>query len=111
VARNSRKFDRVNANLPIRVDNGAAGITRDLSPTGLYFVLDSGVAVNQNITFTLDFETPTGRLQLNGTAEVIRVEDAHGKTGVGARIVESRLERAQDDEERGRETQASAKAR
>ena len=89
--RNSRKFDRVNADLPIRVDNGASGITRNLSPTGLFFVLESGFELNQRITFTLDFDTPTGRLQLNGTAEVVRVEDAHGKTGVGARIVESRL--------------------
>ena len=95
--RNSRKFDRVNADLPIRVDNGASGTTRNLSPTGLFFVLESGFEINQRITFTLDFDTPTGRLQLNGTAEVVRVEDAHGKTGVGARIVESRLERAPDE--------------
>ena len=98
MARNSRKFDRVNANLPIKLDSGAAGTTRNLSPTGLYFVLEAGLEVSQHISFTLDFETPTGPLQLNGTAQVVRVEDAHGKLGVGARIVESRLERASDDE-------------
>ena len=107
--RNSRKFDRVSADLPIRVDNGASGITRNLSPTGLFFVLDAGFEVNQRITFTLDFDTPTGRLQLNGTAEVVRVEDAHGKTGVGARIVESRLERAPEELDQG--TEASVKTR
>jgi hypothetical protein len=101
MARNSRKFDRVNASLPIKVDHGAAGTTRNLSPTGLYFVLDSGLEIKQTITFTLDFDTPTGRLQLNGTAEVVRVEDAHGKTGIGARIVESRLERAAEEAEPG----------
>ena len=97
MARNSRKFDRVNANLPIKVGEGPGGTTRNLSPTGLYFVIDSGVESGQRITFSVDFDTPTGRLQLNGTAEVVRVEDAHGKTGVGARIVESRLERAADE--------------
>jgi len=109
VARNSRKFDRVNANLPIKVDNGAAGTTRNLSPTGLYFVLEPGVEVSQNITFTLDFETPTGKLQLNGTAEVIRVEDAHGKTGIGARIIESKLERAREEVGEGEKTPVKAR--
>ena len=102
--RNSRKFDRVNANLPIKVENGGAGTTRNLSPTGLYFVLESGLELNQRITFSLDFDTPTGRLQLNGTAEVVRVEDEQGKTGVGARIVESRLERASDEVNGGEAT-------
>ena len=101
--RNARKFDRVNANLPIKVGDGPSGTTRNLSPTGIYFVLDSGVANGQRINFSLDFDTPTGRLQLNGTAEVVRVEDAHGKTGVGARIVESRLERAPDEDVRSEE--------
>jgi hypothetical protein len=48
------------------------------------------------IHFTLEFDNPSGKLLLECSGEIVRVEKAGGKIGVAAKIVESRLERCTD---------------
>ena len=94
MSRPPRRHDRVNAVVPVRIENGAEGITRDLSPAGVYFVTAQELRAGESVRFTVEFDSPSGKLFLECSGEVVRVEDAAGKTGVAVRITESRLERS-----------------
>jgi hypothetical protein len=94
MATEPRQSQRVNAEVSVRLQNNASGITRDISPSGVYFVIDETVADGQPIRFTLEFEDPAGGvLHLNCSGHVVRVEESGGKRGVAVRIAESSLER------------------
>ena len=88
-----RAQQRVSAVLPVKVEGRAAGVTRDISPSGIYFETDQEMADGGTIHFTLEFDNPSGKLLLECSGEIVRVEKAGGKVGVAAKIVESRLER------------------
>lgn len=93
MSRPPRKHERVSAVVPVRLSDGGGGVTRDLSPAGVFFVVDQNMEAGQTLRFTLEFENPSGPLYLDCVGEVVRVEDSEGKRGVAVRIVESRLER------------------
>ena len=89
-----REFERVNAVIPVHIEGGGEGETRNLSPQGLFFVTDRDVRAGNNLRFTIEFASQAGTFHLDCVAEIVRVEDTEqGKIGVGARIIESRLER------------------
>jgi len=92
----ARRHDRIPAKAKVRLESGASGITRDMSPTGVYFVIDDWLEQGDTLPLTIDFSDstdPAGMLQLACTVEVVRVEDVGGKRGVAVAILESRLER------------------
>jgi len=91
-----RAQQRVSAVLPVKVDGKAAGVTRDISPSGIFFETDLDMTDGSSIHFTLEFDNPSGKLLLECSGEIVRVEKAGGKIGVAAKIVESRLERYGD---------------
>jgi|SRR5436190_23176936 len=94
-----RNHERVNAEVPVLTESGAKGITRDMSPTGVYFTVGERVRVGETIRFSMDFEAPLnvgGVFRLACVGTVTRVESRHGKTGVAVAITESTLERLRD---------------
>jgi hypothetical protein len=94
-----RKNERVNAEVPVLTERGAKGITRNLSPTGVYFTIAQHVRAGEKIRFSIGFEGPPhsgGLLHLVCVGTVIRVEDAKGMAGVAVAITESRLERGDE---------------
>lgn len=98
MAREPRQNDRVNAEVPVRLEDGTGGVTRNISPGGVYFVVDEKLSAGQSIRFSIEFTHPAGPadagvLHLDCVGSVVRVEEAHGKRGVAVKIVESRLER------------------
>jgi hypothetical protein len=93
MGRDSRKNERVNAVIPVRLEDGHDGITRDLSPAGVYFVTAEKLRDGEPIRFTLEFDNAMGKLYLDCSGQVVRVEDREGKVGVAVKITESRLER------------------
>ena len=94
MAAEPRRSERVNAEVKVRLEDRTSGITRDISPNGVYFVVAETLEEGQNIRFTLEFEDPGGGpLHLNCVGQVVRVEDAGGKRGVAVKIVEQKLER------------------
>lgn len=88
-----RAQQRVSAVLPVKVEGRPAGVTRDISPSGIYFETDVEMVGGSTITFSLEFDNPSGKLLLECSGEIVRVERAGGKIGIAAKIVESRLER------------------
>src|SRR5688572_33498852 len=95
-----RAQQRVSAVLPVKVEGKAAGVTRDISPSGIFVETDAEIASGSAIHFSLEFDNPSGKLLLECTGEVVRVERAGGKIGIAAKILESRLERASMDPEK-----------
>ena len=92
-----RAQQRVSAVLPVKLDGKAVGVTRDISPSGIFFETDADMADGSAIHFSLEFDNPSGKLLLECTGEIVRVERVGGKVGVAAKILESRLERATPD--------------
>ncbi len=91
-----RNNDRVNSKLRVRMADDVTGVTRDVSPSGVYFTVDQQLETGQTIHFTLEFDSPMGRgecLHLDCVGTVVRVEDDGLTRGAAVSIVESRLER------------------
>ena len=89
-----RRHQRVSSAIPFSLDDGSGAITRDLSPTGIYFETDGVLTVGSEIRFSLQFDNPSGDLLFQCVARVVRVRSENGKLGVGAQIVESQIHRA-----------------
>ena len=91
-----RESERVTTEVAVRVGDLISGVTRDISPSGVFFVIDEKLAPKQSIHFSIDFEDPTNNasvLHLECVGKVVRVEEVGGKCGVGVAITESHLER------------------
>src|SRR5215211_7312873 len=94
MAKEPRQSQRVNAEVPVRLEGSASGVTRDISPSGVYFVIGDKLEAGQQIRFSIEFDDPGGGiLFLDCVGKVVRVEEAGGKSGVAATITSSRLER------------------
>jgi hypothetical protein len=93
--RSGRQFVRVEAEVPVHLAGGGEATTRDLSPGGVYFVTEKEMVRGNSIRFTVEFENPGGTLYLDCVGEIVRIEEAGGKVGIAAKILESRLERKQ----------------
>ena len=96
MAKDWRKDDRVSAMLPVRFEDGGVGVTRNLSPTGVYFIVDESVVAGRPIRFSLEFTTGdaiSAELYLECVGQVVRVEPVGDKLGVAVSLTESHLER------------------
>jgi len=93
-----RAQQRVSAVLPVNVEGRVAGVTRDISPSGIFFETDMEMANGGSIHFALEFDNPSGKLLLRCSGEIVRVERSGGKVGVAAKIIESRMERLEGNE-------------
>ena len=91
--RAGREHKRLQAAVPVRLEDGTNGLTRDISPTGVFFVTDKKMEPGNSVHFTIEFDNPGGKFHLDCTGEIVRVERVDEKIGIAARITESRLER------------------
>ena len=97
---------RVSATLPVNLEGGAIGLTRDVSASGIFFEIDIENIPDSLISFTLEFEGPGGGMTLRCKAQVIRVEHppeesvpsvklsatVGKRVGIAAKIIESKFE-------------------
>lgn len=91
-----RRFERVQAAIPVHLEGGGEALSRDLSPGGIFFVTEERMQPGNAIHFTVEFDNPSGKLSLDCAGEIVRVERAGGKLGVAVRITDSRLERRKE---------------
>ena len=92
----SRNSERVSSQVRVRMADKVAGVTRDVSPSGVFFTIDRELAIGQVVTFTLEFDNPMGRgecLHLDCVGRVVRIEDDGSTRGAAVSITESHLER------------------
>ncbi len=78
--------------LPLALRDGGYGVTRDISAGGLYFLTDAELALGRSVDFEIDLELPGGPVRLVAQGQIVRIERRGRKTGVGVRLLESRLE-------------------
>jgi hypothetical protein len=67
--------------------NGVAGVTRNVSATGLYIVQDQQCYAGSRIDFWVDLDTPGGQLKLCCEGEVIRIERIDERFGIAVKIL------------------------
>ena len=82
-----RKEDREPITLPVQVSgDDVKGVTRDLSPSGVYFETSLKYHVGSVIKMTIDFDGPE-RMQLECEGTIVRVEGrGTDKLGVAVRM-------------------------
>ena len=89
--RNRRQEERVARELPM--DLGAApAVTRNISPSGMYFESDTPYVVGSEVHFSVDLDTPEGRRVLRCRGEITRIKPQGGRMGMAVRILESTVE-------------------
>jgi len=93
MSRQPRESERVDARVCVKLEDGSAGETRNLSPSGIYLVTDAQMRVGSGVRFSVEFQEVGGSFHLDCVGEIVRMESVEGKTGVGVRITQSRLER------------------
>ena len=92
-----RESERVSAEVRVLFPEGS-GITRDMSPSGVFILADEEFSVGQALRFSIEFDNPTGHgevLYLDCAGEVVRVEDGGDERGIAVKIHESHLERCE----------------
>jgi len=92
VAMEKRREERMSVTRPVRLDR-AAGVTRNISVSGVFFDADVDYAVGSKIIFAIELDGARGeKLELICRGEIVRVELRGSKACVAAKIVTSKLE-------------------
>ena len=89
-----RKEDRVSVSMPVNLAN-APCYTRDVSATGVFLEANAPFVAGDKINFSIEFDSPGGKLILKCNGEIVRVEERNGKAGVAVKIVDSIMESAE----------------
>lgn len=90
--REHRLEPREQVSLPLQLGGGLTGVTRDISATGLFIQTDSEQRVGGLIDVEIDLDTPGGPMKLRAQGQIVRIESHGGRTGVGVKLLNSRLE-------------------
>ena len=87
-----RTEPREAVNLSLKLGDGVSAVTRDISATGLFFETCSAQQVGNLINVEIDLDTPGGPMKLKAQGQIVRIESQDGRTGVGVKLLSSRLE-------------------
>jgi PilZ domain len=93
MVRNKRQEERVSRALPVKLGD-ADGTTLDVSATGVFFETNASLNVGNSVDFTVEFDSPNGKMVLNCVGTVVRVEPRDLRLGIAVKISESRMGRA-----------------
>jgi hypothetical protein len=86
-----RAEERVSTALPVRLQNGETGMTRNISASGIFYETAFPPAPDDPLAFSIEFQSGAGGLTLRCQGKVLRVERLGNRVGVAARILESKL--------------------
>jgi hypothetical protein len=95
-ASTKRREERVQTALKVDLDN-AVGLTRNFSASGIFFQTNPDgtlPSLGSEINFSIDLDSPAGKLTLRCTGEIVRVEQKDDLVDVAAKIISSKLELA-----------------
>ena len=87
-----RTEPREQIQLPVGLAGGQQAVTRDISASGLFFEMDSVQQVGGLIDLEIELDTPGGPMKLKAQGQIMRIAQQGGKTGVGVKLLSSRLE-------------------
>jgi hypothetical protein len=82
-----RKEQRFATELTVELEGGGKGVTRNVSANGIFFVTDVALKAGQPVKFSLEFrDFPSGPIEVNCSARIVRVEEQGASRGIGASI-------------------------
>ena len=82
-----RKEERFETELAVRLAEGGEAVARNVSASGIFFVTDVALEAGQPVRFSLEFQdSPSGPIEVNCSARIVRVEEQGAGRGVGASI-------------------------
>jgi len=84
-----RREPRESLALPLTLDDGSAAVTRDISPSGMYFEINNWHPMSGAVVF--EMQLTERRLKFKAEGQIVRVEHVPGKTGIAVRLVSPRL--------------------
>ena len=76
--------------LPLKLADGVHAVTRDISATGLFFVMEGRHVLHGPVDFEL--QLPEFSIRFTSSCEIVRVEHGGGRTGVAVRLLTPRLD-------------------
>jgi hypothetical protein len=83
----ARKEERFDTELAIKLEGGSEGVARNVSASGVFFVTEVALEAGQPVGFSLEFlDFPSGPIEVNCSARIVRVEEQGAGRGVGASI-------------------------
>jgi hypothetical protein len=89
---NERRTEpRETVELAVRLQDGGQGVTRDVSSSGLHLETDHRLNLGDVFELEIDLDTDWGQLAFQARGEVVRLQAGTPPSGVGVRIVDSRL--------------------
>lgn len=95
----NRKSERHQGQVPVEVKQGM-GLTRNFSTSGIYFVTDQPVALDErlDVVMLLDYQHLGQRVKLHCMSDVVRVEPCDELLGVAVAVQGCRFELVAEDE-------------
>lgn len=87
-----RAAERFEMELPVSLSNGKAGVTRDLSVSGLSFTSREPYVVGEQVELTVEYLLDGHNFPLRCEATVVRCDPCPGGFTVGARLAAAFLE-------------------
>lgn len=89
-----RLEERLKATLNLELESGSKGLTRDISPGGVFFWSMRPFNAGDPVDFSVHFDDRQAdrHWTLHCKAEVLRVENGSARWGVAARILDTRLD-------------------
>jgi len=76
--------------LRLSVGAGVDALTRDISPSGLYFEFDGHCDFGGPLVFEMDL--PESSMKFTAEGAIVRMEQRGGVTGVAVRLIAGRLQ-------------------
>jgi hypothetical protein len=75
--------------LPVKLGDGSVGVTRDISPSGIYLSTSTDHQVGQHVVF--EMESTAGQLVFTAEGEIVRVERDNGVVGIAVNLSTQKL--------------------
>ena len=91
LSKGKRREERVKTALPVVMED-AIGITSDVSASGVFFETEASMSVGNSIRFTVEFDSPRGKMHLNCVGRIVRTETRNSRSGVAVKITSSQME-------------------
>lgn len=76
--------------LPIRLEDGRVGMTRDIGPAGMFLEIEGPPPADGTIVF--EMEVPETGLKFSAQGWIVRVERHASRTGLAVKLLDPRLE-------------------
>lgn len=89
-----RNASRLKNELPILMDFGGSGVTRDISPSGVFFETDAAYTVGSTVHFAIEIVSIAGQMRMECSGTIVRLEKQATKVGVAVKFHSQRLKSA-----------------